>query len=149
MESDLPLVDPNTTKTGDLVTLDYDEVEWINQPLCSRTENVNPFNVILYNGNVSISPRSDDFVITKHLGDTRINVYGTTTGEFSKTFVEGIEVAQYMRERNVAFAADGLRPHTRFYPFWDGQAGADVIPKLIEINMRSGSFIVGGNCSWL
>ena len=143
LESDLPLVDPNTTKTGDLVTLKYDEVKWINQPLCSRIENVNPFNVILYNGNMAIAPRSDDFVVTRQLGTTRINVYGTTTGDFSKTFVEGIEVAQYMRERNVAFAADGLRPHTRFYPFWDGQAGADVIPKLIEINMRSGAFIVG------
>ena len=60
-----------------------------------------------------------------------------------RLFVRSINVAQYMRERNVAFAADGLRPHTRFYPFWDGQAGADVIPKLIEINMRSGAFVVG------
>lgn len=143
LDSDLPLVDANTTKTGDLVTLDYDEAQWITQPLCSRIENVNPFNVILYNGNVAIAPRSDDFVVTRNLGTTRINVYGTTTGDFSKTFVEGIEVAQFMRERNVAFSADGLRPHTRFYPFWDGQAGADVIPKLIEINMRSGAFIVG------
>ena len=143
LDGDLPLVDPNTTKTGDLVTLDYSERQWISQPLASRIENVNPFNVILYNGSMSIAPRSDDFVVTRQLGSQRINVYGTTTGDFSKTFVESVEVAQFMRERNVAFSADGLRPHTRFYPFWDGQAGADIIPKLIEINMRSGAFIVG------
>ena len=143
LDGDLPLVDPNTTKTGDLVTLDYSERKWISQPLASRIENVNPFNVILYNGSMSIAPRSDDFVVTRQLGSQRINVYGTTTGDFSKTFVESVEVAQFMRERNVAFSADGLRPHTRFYPFWDGQAGADIIPKLIEINMRSGAFIVG------
>ena len=143
LDGDLPLVDPNTVKTGDLVTLNYSERQWISQPLASRIENVNPFNVILYNGSMSIAPRSDDFVVTRQLGSQRINVYGTTTGDFSKTFVESVEVAQFMRERNVAFSADGLRPHTRFYPFWDGQAGADIIPKLIEINMRSGAFIVG------
>ena len=50
LTQDLPLADPNTIKTGDLITLDYNETQWLSQPLASRTENVNPFNVILYVG---------------------------------------------------------------------------------------------------
>ena len=140
---DLPLLDANTTKTGDLVTLNYQETEWIKQPLASRTENVNPFNVVLYNGNVSLSPRNDDFVTTRNIGNRRIDVYGESTGNFNRTFVEGIEVAQYMRERNISFRANGLRPHTRFYPFFEGASGIDIIPKLLEVRMRSGAFLSG------
>ncbi len=140
---DLPLLDGNTTKTGDLVTLNYVETEWIKQPLASRVENVNPFNVVLYNGNVTLSPRNDDFVQTRNVGNRRIDVYGESTGSFNRTFVEGIEVAQYMRERNISFQANGLRPHTRFFPFFEGASGIDIIPKLLEINMRSGAFLSG------
>ena len=143
LSGDLPLVDSKTTKTGDLVTLDYSEVEWINQPLASRVENVNPFNVILYRGSILLNPRSDDFVVTRNIGNRRINVFGESNDNFSRTFVEGIEIAQFMRERNVAFAAENIRPHTRFFPFFEGSSGIDIIPKLIEITMRSGTFQVG------
>ena len=33
--------------------------------------------------------------------------------------------------------------NTRFYPFFEGASGVDIIPKLIEIGMRSGTFEVG------
>lgn len=140
---DLPLLDENTTKTGDLVTLNYGETEWIKQPLASRIENVNPFNVILYTGRLSLSPRNDDFIVTRNIGNNRIDVFGDASSTSTTTFVEGIEVAQFMRERNVAFQAASLRPYTRFYPFFDGSSGIDVIPKLLEISMRSGSFLIG------
>ena len=143
LAGDLALVDENTTKTGDLVTLDYDEIQWINQPLCSRIENVNPFNVILYDGSITLNPRSDDFVVTRQIGNRRIDVFGSTTGSFNRTFVESIEVAQFMRSRNVGFSAVDIRPLTRFFPFFEGSGGVDVIPKLIETRMRSGTFQVG------
>ena len=41
--SDLELLDSGVRKTGDLITLDYDEVVLLDQPLASRIENVNPF----------------------------------------------------------------------------------------------------------
>ena len=141
--ADLPLTDPNTAKTGDLVTLDYDEIQWITQPLASRVENVNPFNVILYDGSLDLTPRNDDFVVTRSLGNRRIDVFGQSTGDFTRTFVESIEVAQFMRERNVSFAANGIKPHTRFYPFFEGSSGIDIIPKLIEITMNTGTFQPG------
>ena len=143
LDADIPLTDENTAKTGDLVTLDYDEVQWITQPLASRVENVNPFNVILYDGAINLTPRNDDFVITRQIGNRRIDVFGQSTGSFTRTFVESIEVAQFMRERNVAFASNAIKPHTRFYPFFEGSSGIDVIPKLIEIAMRTGTFQPG------
>ena len=140
---ELPLIDPSTTKAGDLVTLNYNEVQWITQPLCSRIENVNPFNVILYTGTMTLRPASDDFVITRNIGNRRINIFGSTPQDFTRTFVEGIEVAQFMRERNVGFAVENIRPHTRFFPFFEGSSGVDVVPKLIQIRMESGTFQVG------
>ena len=142
LDQDIPLVDSNTRKTGDLVTLDYVEVEWIKQPLASRIENVNPFNVILYDGSVALDPRNDDFVVTRDAGTRRIDIFGSSES-FERQFVTNIEVAQFMRERNVAFSANGIKPHTNFFVFMDGASGVDVIPKLIEISMQSGSFQIG------
>ena len=141
--TDLPLIDPNTRKTGDLVTLDFQDSEWIKQPLASRVENVNPFNVVLYNGGIVLNPASDDFIVTRDIDGRRINTFGEPVAEFNRTFVEGIEVAQFMRERNVAFSASALRPNTRFYPFFEGASGIDIIPKLVEITMRTGTFQAG------
>ena len=39
--TNLPLLDSNCKKTGDLITLDYEEVSWLGNPLASRVENVN------------------------------------------------------------------------------------------------------------
>ena len=105
------MVDPNTRKTGDLVTLDYVETEWIKQPLASRVENVNPFNVILYDGSIRLTPRNDDFVVTRQIGSRRIDVFGNSES-FERTFVEGIEVSQFMRERNVSFSVNSVKPHS-------------------------------------
>ena len=40
------LLDPNIQKTGNSVTLKYDEIDWIEQPIATTAENVNPFNVL-------------------------------------------------------------------------------------------------------
>ena len=53
--------------------------------------------------------------------------------------IEG-EVDKFMRSRNVFFAANGLRPLARHYHYIDSQQ-VDVVPKLCEINMISGTFI--------
>ena len=36
----------NVTKTGDLVTLPYTDVDYIQQPMSSNTVVANPFNII-------------------------------------------------------------------------------------------------------
>ena len=49
----------NTTKTGDLVTLNYSSSNLVVQPLASNTESLNPFGTNQLNGQLSLSPASD------------------------------------------------------------------------------------------
>ena len=60
----LELLDTNVQKTGDIITLAYEEVDYINQPLASRVENVNPFNMVEFTGNIQLKPFSDSWVRT-------------------------------------------------------------------------------------
>lgn len=49
----------NTTKTGDLVTLNYSSSNLVVQPLASNTESLNPFGTNQLNGQLTLSPASD------------------------------------------------------------------------------------------
>ena len=141
--TDLTLLDPNVTKTGDLITLDYAEIEWLGNPLASRVENVNPFNLTGFIGTIKLDPANDTWV-------RNIEVSGgskTITGNVARTYVEKKQTSSvadtHIRSRNVSFAADGVRPVTQFYPFFDKTSGINLIPKLVEINMVNGIFSKG------
>ena len=140
--SNLDLLDPNVQKTGDLITLKYDEVEWIEQPLASRVENVNPFNMIDFQGRVGLRPESDSWVRDVYVSGGVRN----ETGEPDQ-YIETIKISRqadpHMRSRNVGFEAGGLKPVTRYYPFFDSTSGIDIVPKLLEIRMNSGTFTPG------
>jgi len=49
----------NVVRRGDLILLDYSEVDWLDQPVASRTENVNPFHIERIMGHIELSPASD------------------------------------------------------------------------------------------
>ncbi len=49
----------NVTKTGDLVTLPYTDVDFVQQPMSSNTVVANPFNIINFVGNLKTWPSSD------------------------------------------------------------------------------------------
>ena len=141
--ANLELLDSNVQKTGDNITLKYTEKDWITQPLASRVENVNPFNMIDFTGTIVLNPESDSWVRNVFVdGGTR-----RITGGFNGTFIETIKTSSkpdtHIRSRNVEFNASGLRPLGRQYAFFDGTSGIDVVPKLTEITMTSGSFIIG------
>ena len=54
------------------------------------------------------------------------------------------QVIPFIRSRNIEFIAKRLKPLTRVYTFFDGiDVSKFVTPKLIEINMVSGTFEVG------
>lgn len=141
------LFDSNVQKTGDLITLKYESVDWIQQLFATRVENVNPFHVISYSGTLKLNPESDTWVRTMQLEDVTINqtnwVWLRATGRFEVTGTEttsttvnnlvssGTEL--YMRSRNTGFTAFNLKPLTRFYQFLDGNGSVDFIPKLVEI----------------
>jgi len=173
LSRDLPLFDSNVQKTGDLITLKYNSVEWITQGLATKTENVNPFHVVSYNGTVKLNPESDSWIRTIQLQDINVNktswvwlrdnggralIVDTqrTSSVKNNLLSSGIEL--YMRSRNTGFNIFNLKPLTRYYQFLDGNSGVDFIPKLIEIATdfslenygASSSFIVGEKVTgWL
>ena len=164
------LLDSSVQKTGDVVTLSYDEEGWVEQVLATRTENVNPFHVTTFNGNLTLTPERDTWVRTIQLEDiTRsesvvenvirgdINNFNVVTFHEEEDFRTVVETLQedisetFMRSRNTMFNAKALRPFNRHYQFLDGISGVDFIPKLLEIANDStlanygstGSFKVG------
>ena len=60
-------------------------------------------------------------------------------------YVESIKIETeadpFMRSRNVFFNANGLKPLTKHYHYLDNGV-PDIIPKLVEINMVSGTINV-------
>lgn len=69
LANDFELTDSNVQKTGRSVTLKYNEVEWIKQTFATGTENVNPFNVVVYTGIIQLNPAIDNWVSTVQLED--------------------------------------------------------------------------------
>lgn len=190
---DLALLDSNVRKTGDLITLNYAETGWIEQPFASQVENVNPFNVIEYTGGILLQPNSDNWTRNIYIENRRVvlntpttatttvttstnrvrtgpwwwwwwrspwwNTTTTTTTTTTSTttngreydYVEDVKVSTepdpYMRSRNVEFRSGGLKPLTLHYAFIDDISSIDIIPKLLEVNVTSGTFQVGEDIS--
>ena len=66
----------------------------------------------------------------------------TTQNEGEK--VINTDLVPYMRSRNLDFSAKGLKPTTSVYAFFDGEnVNKFIVPKLLEINMVTGTFEVG------
>lgn len=80
------LIEKNTTDsqrfnsnyqvTGDLVTLPYTEVELVKQLDASRVENINPFAIFSFVGNVELNPPIDEWFETNRLPDIVTNIDG-------------------------------------------------------------------------
>lgn len=71
------LGNPNVKKTGDLITLDYEEEEYQSQGFATRTENVNPFNIVNWIGSIELEPESDIWVATNQLEVNNITLEGS------------------------------------------------------------------------
>jgi hypothetical protein len=87
LSENFQLLDPNIQKTGNSVTLKYDSVAWIEQPFATTVENVNPFNVIVYTGNLKLSPEIDTWVRTVQLPDKNISITLNSTRTLEQNLV--------------------------------------------------------------
>ena len=147
LSTNFELSDPNVQKTGEVVTLKYDSVGWIEQPLATRVENVNPFHVVVYTGSVKLSPASDSWLRTIRLPNTSVNG-GTRSvslgGGWARYVGSTVQVSSndvlidsgnelWMRSRNTEFSVTNIKPLTKFHQFFDGNGSVDFIPKLVEI----------------
>ena len=71
----------NIRKTGDILTLDYAEVEWLSQTFATRSESVTPFLISFWQGTVELTPATDTWVDTVRLEAKIIN----TEGNYAET----------------------------------------------------------------
>ena len=74
--TDFELLDSNVKKTGNSVTLNYEEVSWIEQPKATIVEKVNPFEVPALSGSVELTPQTDFWSRTEQLSGETIRVTG-------------------------------------------------------------------------
>ena len=63
----------NYQQTGDLITLPYTSVEWIKQSQATRIENVNPFAVFGWAGDLTLVPPADVWKDTVQRPDILVN----------------------------------------------------------------------------
>jgi len=63
-------------KTGDIITLDYDEVQYLRQPFGTRSESVTPFLLNFWQGIVKLSPDSDTWVNTVKMEPNVFSIEG-------------------------------------------------------------------------
>jgi len=68
--------DPNTQKTGDLITLNYSTVEYFKNPYATRVEGVTPFLITQFIGTVELNPSSDVWIDVKILETHNTNLEG-------------------------------------------------------------------------
>ena len=82
--------------------------------------------------------------------ESRTGTRTVVTEQFDRTSVGDRTVSRdlipFMRSRNVTFINKRVKPLTRLYAFFDGvDVSKYCVPKLLEINMTSGTFQVGEN----
>ena len=79
----------NIKKTGRLLTLDYGETTYVEQLYASRVENLQPYLIVFYQGDIKLNPDSDTWTDTKRVDANIIE----QTGEYDQAIQElGINV---------------------------------------------------------
>ena len=162
----------NVIKKGDNVYLKHSQVEYISQAQASRSIRINPFEAVIYIGDIKLSPSSDEWreinVRAKKMvdGGTKLdttqaylwnnwqwnwggkNIEDLKVGDTTNTKTEttstkihsnvnkvvseetllevidqrviDIALIPFMRSRKVYFKAEGLRPDSKVFAYFDG-----------------------------
>ena len=98
---------------------------------------------------IDIESSSDGSKIeTISSNEEKTSIQGLKTQEFNSELIGNKKVSTdiipYIRSRNVQVVSERLKPYTRMYSFFDGvDVNEFVVPKLIEITMNSGAFVIG------
>ncbi len=67
-------------RTGNMLTLDYNDTSWLEQPYATRIENVTPFLVNFYQGSIELEPSVDVWVSTNRLESRDVLQEGSFQG---------------------------------------------------------------------
>lgn len=98
----------NTRKASDVVTLSYNERSIISNPVASKSININPYDVIAFNGSIKLNPATDTWVETNSLpAVTRVvdvtlpDLPTKTTATSTKTVSSGLLFKETSRTTRV------------------------------------------------
>ena len=86
----------NVRRTGDIVSLDYAEVEYVKQSFGTRSESVTPFMISFWQGTIEMTPATDNWVDTNRLEARVIN----NEGNFAAVLADA--------RANLGFSQDGF-----------------------------------------
>ena len=84
-DENIILLDSSIQKTGQALTLAYNEIDWLQQPFATRVENVNPFNIVVYSGVVKLQPEVDSWTRTVQLEDVNVFTSNSQTVNLNNT----------------------------------------------------------------
>ena len=101
---------------------------------------------VITDATLTTKQKYEDIEITTNQSREGIQyqVTSTTTNEVIGEKIVSADKIPFMRKRQIEVDATGLKPRTRFYPYFDGQSMSEFCsPKLVEISMQSGTFLVG------
>jgi len=141
--ANISLLDPNIKKTGDLLTLNYSEVEWgdVSQLFATKKESINLSGLTDYNGYVKLRPSSDAWVRTINTdGKVIIKSQSEWKDSFISNLISSSKFNNKIRSRNVEFTVGNLYPNTQYYSSLDSRNDVDIIPKLLQVSMITGVF---------
>ena len=110
LTTNFELLDPNIQKTGNVVTLKYDSIGWLEQPLATRVENVNPFHVVEYVGSVKLSPENDFWIRTIYIPPSVQNITRRTTNVVTNTVRNTVSIPLQNQTQTITLARFIGRP---------------------------------------
>jgi hypothetical protein len=136
----------NLKTTGNNITLDYTETIQQKQPFASRIVNVNPFNIVTWQGRLELNPNTDTWTV--NVPEDQFIADVNRRGQVENTQVS--TNIQYIRSRNIEFIGSRLKPTTRFDLIFDSRnlsnSSVDnyyAFPKLVQISNVVGTFVPG------
>ena len=74
------IIGSNIKRSGNALTLNYNEISWLKQPFATRTENVTPFFVRLWEGSIQLNPTSDNWIDIKQIDVYNSQIEGNFLG---------------------------------------------------------------------
>lgn len=89
--TDTNLIGSGVRRTGQVITLDYEEVSAISQPYSTRVVNVTPYAVGFFGGSVSLFPSSDVWVDQVRVAPKTIIAEGNYTKTLYQLSEEGFD----------------------------------------------------------
>lgn len=130
----------NVTKSGNVATLSYEDTNYISNTYATSNVTINPFTISTWFGSVKLEPSTDTWI--ENSSETLED--DLKWGSWNDWVTPENTSYKKLRSRNIGIFADNLKPYTLFYSYFDNVNVSNlIVPKLIEIQMISGSFTVG------